>query len=233
MKHHMSIHPCWDASPRHLNPSFCSRPLFNAAYVRYFCPTGAFTLSWLHLKIKKPISSAEQHLGADSSQWESFHWRHWAFIQALNLQSINPWYYSMQSSMSSFGDRKIWDQTLVPATSAGKWAWVRTTFPVGLSQKLSRNSLVCLFSFVYIPPASCFGFHAALECSCWSKLESPVLWHPECCWGQPAWAMGCLQGQAAWPKSRLWDVKSPCSSTRYLLTVLRCCMKLLGEKKKA
>lgn len=133
--------------------------------------------------------------------------------------------------MPSFGDRKRWDETLVPPTSAGKWAWVVITFPVSLHQELSWNALFCLFSFVYIPSALCFGFHDTLDCSCWSELESPVLWHPQCCWGQPAWAMGCLQGQAACPKSRLWDVKTSYSSTRYLLTVLRCCMRMSGEKK--
>lgn len=120
---------------------------------------------------------------------------------------------------------------ICPATSTGKWAWVMITFPVSLSQELSRNALFCLFSLVYIPPDLCFGFHATLDCSCWSKLESPALWHPECCWGQPAWAMSCLQGQAVCPKSRLWDVKSSYDSTRYLLTVLRSCMRLSGEKK--
>lgn len=76
--------------------------------------------------------------------------------------------------MPSFGDRKKQDQMLVPATSAGKFAWVTITFSVSLSQELSWRALFCRFSFVYIPLAACFGFRATLDCPCWGARSCGI-----------------------------------------------------------
>lgn len=56
---------------------------------------------------------------------------------------------------------------LVPATRAGKIAWVLIAFSVSLSQELSWNALLFgHFSLLYVPLDSCFGFRAALGCPC-------------------------------------------------------------------
>lgn len=60
------------------------------------------------------------------------------------------------------------DQTLVPATNAGKIAWVMIIFSVSLLK--SYPEMHCFaFSPLYIPLSSCFAFCATLDCACWSK----------------------------------------------------------------
>lgn len=77
--------------------------------------------------------------------------------------------------MPSFGDRKKWDQRLVPATSAGKIAWVVITFLVSLSQELSWNALFSLSSLVYIPLA--LWFASVLHCS----VPADLIWGAQSC----------------------------------------------------
>lgn len=53
--------------------------------------------------------------------------------------------------MPSFGDRKKWDRTLVPATHAGRIAWVTIVFAACLSWELPWNALLfCHFSLAFL-----------------------------------------------------------------------------------
>lgn len=123
--------------------------------------------------------------------------------------------------------KKKRDRMFVPATRAGKIAWVPIAFSVSLSQELSWNALLFgHFSLVYVPPASSFGFCAALDCPC--RLCSCGI--PGATQDQQPELRAGSWGHAALPRGRIWGVKSSCHSTGYLLMVLGKYVALLGKE---
>lgn len=112
--------------------------------------------------------------------------------------------------MPSFGDRKKWDRTLVPATHAGRIAWVTIVFAACLSWELPWNALLfCHFSLAYIPPALWFGSGGCPWGPGLGSTAEPAAW-------ALGWLQGISQGLGCWILATAWGIYQWClDTTRY------------------